>query len=303
MNFKILFIFMLLIAVATPQAGAVDITTVIPGLMSSGLNIWIKSLGDQVYSAVGMNNSSEMNMFMTKVLLSNNEEFLNNNFIRELKDFNAFWYAIFYIFYVLFGAILVWLEGHQLDYSLRDSFVFIDEDLDTENYLKTCIWGLIIFMFGYYGLDYIFKIEWLITQTITLETFNLMPLTSDNAVAYFFGALLYGSLSIFFMIRYFVVGIVTGILFFLLGLYLFPHIRGVITVIFSYTFTMLFSRFFIAIAITGGFSLIQALPEGIRNTMLPYLVLLLVINFFALTFILSPFTILKWAKTGIKILI
>lgn len=185
---------------------------------------------------------------------------------------------------------------------MKNGFTLYNEFLDSEKYLKTVVWGLIIFMFAYYGLDYLFKLEWLLSQGIALETFNLLPPSFDNAVAYLFGALAYLGLSVFFMIRFFVVGITSAFLLFMFGLCLFPYVRGIITEIFSYALLLLFSRFFLAAAMMAGMALIQALPFGLKTEIFPYLVLIFLIDLLTLVILFGPVTILRWAKSGVKTL-
>lgn len=304
MNFKIVFI-LITILITLQTATALDplnLTATVPHLIALGFDEILKSLGDSVYSLAGVNNSGEMNLYMTQLLISSNDQFLDNSFIQDQKDFNAFWFGVFYLLYVFIGAVLVWKHNINPMPNMKNGFALYDEFLDSEKYLKTVVWGLIIFMFVYYGLDYVFKLEWLLSQGIALETFNLLPPTFDNAVAYLFGALAYLCLSIFFMIRFFVVGITSAFLLFMLGLYLFPFVRGIITEIFSYALLLLFSRFFLAAAMTAGIALIQALPFGLRNGVFPYLVLTLLVDLLALVILLGPVTVLRWAKSGVKTL-
>jgi hypothetical protein len=305
MNFKIIFILITLLS-TTQTVGAApaepSLTDTVPHLIALGFDEILKNLGDSAYSLAGANNSSELNLHMAQLLIQSNDQFLDNQFIQDQKNFNAFWFGVFYLLYVFIGAVLVWKHNSNPMPNMKNGFALYDEFLDSEKYAKTVVWGLIIFMFVYYGLDYVFKLEWLLSQGIALETFNILPPTADNAVAYLFGALTYLGLAAFFMFRYFVVGITSAFLLFMFGLYLFPYVRGIITEIFSYALLLLFSRFFLAAAMMAGMALIQALPFGLKYGLFPYLVLTLLVDILALVILLGPVTVLRWTKTGVKTL-
>lgn len=295
----LLLISIILISVLAQQAAAEENDPgIIPRLIALGFDEILRSLGNQIYSLAGAGNQTETNQYMTDLIIGSNAGFIDNQFVRDMKDFNAFWYAVFYLMFIFIGAIIVW--RHNADPLPQNGFGFYNEFLDGEKYVKTIIWGLIIFLFVYFGVDYIFKIEWLISQGIALETFNLIPPINQNATGYLGGAIIYAGMSVFFLYRFFVVGLTTAFILFLLGLYMFPYLRGIIKEILSYALLLLFARFFIAIAMAGGIALIQALPFGLKDSPFPHLILGFLVSILGIAFILGPFTFLRWAKNGLK---
>jgi hypothetical protein len=273
----------------------VNLSETVPKLVSQGFDEILRGLGNNVYGLAGANNSADQNQFMTNMIVSNNDQFLNNKWILDMKDFNAFWYGVFFLGFILIGAALVWSSNNQNPF-IKSSV------MDSNDYIKTIITGLIVFLFAFYGMDYILKLEYLISQGIVLETFNILPPASENPIAYIIGAIIYLFLSVFFMVRYFIVGLTISFLLFLLGLSLFPFARNVINEVLAYAALMLFSRFILAAVIAGGMALIQALPAGLSGNQMPYLVLGLVACIVALVLLLGPVTVLKIAKTGVKTL-
>ena len=273
----------------------VNLSETVPKLVSQGFDEILRGSGNNIYGLAGANNSADQNQFMTNMIVSNNDQFLNNPWILSMKDFNAFWYGVFFLGFILIGAALVWSSSN------KNPFVS-SSVLDSEQYIKTIISGLVVFLFAFYGVDYILKLEYLISQGIVLETFNILPPASENPIAYIIGAIIYLFLSLFFMVRYFIVGLTISFLLFLLGLSLFPFARNVVNEVLAYAALMLFSRFILAAVIAGGMALIQALPAGLSGNQMPYLVLGLVACIVALVLLLGPVTVLKIAKTGVKTL-
>lgn len=269
----------------------VNLTETVPSLISKGFDEILKGLGNNLYGLAGANNTGDQNYFMSQMLVSSNDQFISNSWIRDMKDFNAFWYGVFFLMFVLIGAVLVWSS------STKNPFIK-SSVMDSEDYIKTILTGLIVFMFAFYGLDYILKLEYLISQGIVLETFNILPPASENPIAYIVGAIIYLFLSVFFMIRYFIVGLTCSFLLFLLGLSLFPFARNVVNEVLAYAALMLFSRFILAAVIAGGMALIQALPAGLSGNQLPYLILGVVACVVGLVLVLGPVTVIRIAKTA-----
>jgi hypothetical protein len=279
----------------------VDINSTIPNLISLGIDNVIHHWADNIYSFSSVNGTTQSSM-MSSLIISSNDQFINNDFVRSMKDFNAFWYGVFYLLFVLIGAVLVWQKNNNPLPSLSGGFSY-GEFMNGDKYVKTVIWGLIIFAFVYFGLDYIFKLEYLISQSIASETFDIIPPTdATNSIAYLLGAIIYMHMQAFFLFRYFVVGITTAFILFLFGLFLFPYLRGIIKTVLSYALLLLFSRVILAFTMAAGIALITALPFGLgKVTILPFLVLELLMDIIALVIVLGPFTVMKWAKTGLKL--
>ncbi len=84
---------------------------------------------------------------------------------------------------------------------------------------------------------------------------------------------------------------------------MFPYVRGIRSMIFSYALLLLFSRFFLAAAMAAGISLVQALPFGLKNTTFPYVILLFLIDLLGLVILLGPITVIRWAKAGVSKLV
>jgi hypothetical protein len=274
----------------------------LPDLISAGIDTFIHHIGDSIYAFSSVNGTTNQSSSMASLIISSNDQFINNPFVTGMKDFNAFWYAVLYLLFVLIGAALVWKNNNNPLPSLTNGFSY-GEYMNSDKYIKTVIWGLIIFAFVYFGLDYIFKLEYLISQSIASETFDIIPPTDGtNSIAYIMGAIIYAQMQAFFLFRYFVVGITTAFILFLFGLFLFPYLRGIIKTVLSYALILLFSRVILAFTMAAGIALITALPFSLgKVTILPFLVLELLMDIIALVIVLGPFTVMKWAKTGLKI--
>ncbi len=296
---KLIILIMVLILSIYPVS-AVDLNDVVPDLIKLGFDKVVKGVGNDLYSLSGANDTTDKNAPMTSLIISSNEQFINNDYVQKMKDFNAFWFSFCYLMYVFIGAFLVWKNNTNPLPSMSNGFSIYGEYVSGDKYVKTVIWGIIIFLFMYFGLDYIFKVEYLISQGIASETFNIMPPGVENAIGYLMGALIYAMLAGFFYFRYLVVGITTAFLPFLLGLFLFPYLRGIVKTIISYALLMLFSRIILAFAMAAGIALIQSLPLGLGTTQFPYLVLGFLMAVLALVIVLGPYTVIKWAKSGIK---
>jgi hypothetical protein len=281
---------------------ALDITAVLPGLVSQGIDQFIRSIADNIYSLSSVNGTTNQSSSMANLIISSNDGFINNPYVQSMKDFNAFWYAILYILFVLIGAALVWKNNANPLPSRTNGFSLYGEYMNEGKYTKTVIWGLIVYLFVYYGLDFVFKLEYLISQGIASETFDIIPPTDGtNVFAYLIGAVIYMQMQVFFLFRYFVVGITTAFILFLFGLFLFPYLRGIIKTVLSYAFLMLFSRVILAFTMAAGIALIASLPFGIgKISVLPMLVLELLMDIVTLVIVFGPWTIMKWGQSGLK---
>ncbi len=295
-----LMILILVLILSVNIASAANLTDTVPNLIKMGFDETVRSVGNDFYSLAGANDTANKSALMTSLIISSNDQFINNDYVKKMKDFNAFWFAVFFLMYIFIGAFLVWKNNTNPLPSMSNDFSIYGEYINGDKYVKTIIWGLIIFLFTYFGLDYIFKVEYLISQGIASETFNIIPPGVENAMGYVMGAIIYCMLAAFFYFRYLVVGITTAFILFLLGLFLFPHLRGIVKTVLSYALMMLFSRIILAFAIAAGIALIQALPLGLGNTQFPYLVLSFLMAVLAIVIVLGPYTVMKWAKSGIK---
>jgi hypothetical protein len=143
----------------------VNLSETVPRLVSQGFDEILRGIGNNVYGLAGANNSAAQNKIMTNMIVSNNDQFLNNPWILSMKDFNAFWYGIFFLGFILIGAILVWSSNNQNPF-IKSSV------MDSEDYIKTILTGLIVFLFAFYGADYILKLEYGLVQTFVSPDSN-----------------------------------------------------------------------------------------------------------------------------------
>ncbi len=281
-------------AVSNPTIEIPNPVDILSNAMVKGFDAVIMHIADGFYAAEGINGSSEQNSYLTKNMISSNDIFLNNKFVQDKKNMNAFWYAIIFLMYVFIGAVVQW--NKSINFFPKNGFITKNDDSD--EYFKYIIWGLVGFMMIYYIIDYILKLEYVISYGISSETFDLVPPVINNVWAYLFGAISFLAMSVFGTIRIMVVGLVISYAPIIMGMCLIPYTRGIATTTIKYAIILLFGRMIIAFIILSGTGIIQG-TMGAAGV-LGYLILQLMVDVTIILLVIGPIISGLLGKLGSK---
>jgi len=278
--FKVLLIFLIL--TGTASAADLGIVSALSDGISQGFDKILVSVTDQSYENMGMNNTESATM-LTNFMIHPND-FLNNKFVQKEKSFTAFWYAVFYIMFLLVGGIILMKEE-----AMPSRGFGMGGPAWRNTYFTIAIIAPLVWAFYLYSFKWIFSLEYLLSKSSFLEIIDFMPPTTDNAVGYAILGIMRIFNILFMYIRYMVVGLIAGWFLFIVAARFIPITATYGTLLINYGLLMLFSRFVVVLIFLGGFGILQQisfLPE--TALFAPYFVVLLLALLFELTCILYP---------------
>ncbi len=278
--FRILLIFLAL----TGTASATDfgIVSAISDGISQGFDKIMVSVTDQSYENMGLNTTESATM-MTNFMIQPND-FLSNEFVQKEKSFTAFWYAVFYVMFLLVGGIILMKEEAMPSHGFGMS-----GPAWRNTYITIALIAPLIWAFYLYSFKWIFSLEYLLSKSSFLEIMDFMPPTTDNAVGYAILGIMRIFNIIFMYIRYMVVGLIAGWFLFIIAARLIPITEVYGKLLINYGLLMLFSRFVIVLIFLGGFGILQEITFLPQSAMFaPYFIVLLLALLFEVTCILYP---------------
>lgn len=278
--FKVLLIFLILIG--TASAADLGIVSALSDGISEGFDKILISVTDQSYENMGMN-TTESSTLLTNFMIQPND-FLSNTFVQKEKSFTAFWYAVFYVMFLLVGGIILMKEE-----AMPSRGFGMGGPAWRNTYFTIAIIAPLIWAFYLYSFKWIFSLEYLLSKSSFLEIMDFMPPTNDNAVGYAVLGIMRIFNILFMYIRYMVVGLIAGWFLFVIAARFIPITATYGTLLINYGLLMLFSRFVVVLIFLGGFGILQEisfLPESALFA--PYFIVLLLALLFELTCLLYP---------------
>jgi hypothetical protein len=278
----VLFVFVLMTIPAQAGLADVDLGSVFPPLIAKGFDAILMSLGNQMYSTIGAHNSTEAQTIMTKSFITPNT-FLENDSLQKAKDFNAFWYGLFYLMFLIVGAIVVMSQK-----AVPDSG-FVAEESFGNKYIEIAIGGILLYIFYLYGLDALFRFETALSYGITLEAMDMIIGIPTVPFLYLLLSTMFFIVNCFFILRYLVIIIIATYFLFLVALNKIPVIGSIIYIILLYGVTFLFIRPIIALVLLAGSGAVASIPAGLGLDILAYVLLLLIVIVIAVLVIIAPF--------------
>ncbi len=283
----------LMIMPASAGLPDVDIAGILPGLIAQGFDSILMSLGNQMYSAIGATNSTNATEIMSRSFITPNT-FLENDALQKAKDFNAFWYGLFYLVFLVWGGVVVMSQK-----SVPDSG-FVQEESFGNKYIEIAIGGLLLFMFYLYGLDALFRFETALSWGITLEAMDMIIGIPTAPFLYLLLAIMFFIINCFFLVRYLILMIIATYFLVLVALHKIPVIGSIIHVILLYGVTFLFIRPIIALVLLAGSGAVASIPIGWGVDILAYILLLLLVIGITILVMIAPFLYL-WMKSMMPI--
>lgn len=277
------------ISVFTGTASAIDlnvsnfsISNILADAFAPGFDGILTSLTNQMYDNVGLN-STEANTLIVNFMIQPND-FLSNEFVQKEKNFTAFWYAVFYVIFLLVGGIKL-----MRDEASPHGF---GEGMSSwrNTYITIALIAPLVWAFYLYGFKWIFSLEYLLSKSTFLEMMDFIPPTSRNALGYIILGILRLFNILFMYIRYMVVGLISGWFLFIVIARFIPATAIYGKILLNYGLLMLFSRFVIVLIFLGGFGLFQDILFFPNDSALfiPYILVLLLALLFELAVILYP---------------
>jgi hypothetical protein len=249
-----------------------------------GFNNVLYSVTNQMYETMGMN-STDSETMITNFMVQP-DDFLNNNFVQKEKTFTAFWYAVFYVIFLLVGGIILMKEEAMPAHGFG-----MGGPAWRNTYIAIALIAPLVWAFYLYGLKWMFSLEYVLSKSSYLEIMDFMPPTSDNAVEYVILGLLRIINIVFFYIRYMVAGLIAAWFLFVIAARFIPITASYGKLLINYFLLMLFSRFVVILILAAGFGIVAGLPfismVG-EFGFAPYMIVLLLALLFELGCILYP---------------
>lgn len=271
----------------------VDIGGVLPRLIAEGFNNILVDIGNQFYSSIGAHNSTEAASIMSRSFITPNT-FLENDSLQKAKDFNAFWYGLFYIGFLIIGGMYVMKEKAVPDSGFAEGEHFGNK------YIEVAIGGLLLFMFYLYGIDALFRFETALSWGITIEAMDMIVDIPTSPFLYMLLAMMFFIINCFFLLRYLILVILATYFLFLIAMHRLPVIGSMIYILFLYGITFLFIRPIMALVLLAGSGAVASIPVGYGLDILAYILLLSIVIWITLLVLIAPFLYL-WMKTMMPI--
>jgi hypothetical protein len=282
-NLKLIIITFTLISILICPASAspsdLDISAILPSLISQGGNVFIEDLGNQLYQMGAINNASEAQGKIA-VYMGNKNNFIERPGVQEQKNFNAFWFLVVYILYIGYGAARISGEkgGVTRGFAAQESY--------TRTYMKNIVLGGLFFIFYLRGIDWACTIEWLIAHGFTMNAMDIMPNDAQHGVSYLIIAITNIFVWSFMILRDIIVYIVIMHILWLICMEKLPIVGYAFALIISFGVTLFFSRVIISFLFMAGAIAIETL--GLGGLVLPYLILMGLIIIVCLFILLTP---------------
>jgi hypothetical protein len=262
---------------AAESSDSLNPVEIMTNAVASGIEVFIKNQMDSLYSSLGTNetNANEYALFIMK----QKNDFLQNEGVKKVKGFTAFWYFIIYVLFIFVGGIQVMREA-------ADSSSFGNDNGSWRNqYIEIAVFAPLIWAFYLYGLQWLFSLEWVLTSSAYIETNDIIVYIPSNIVYYTIFAVVNVSLIMAMYIRYLIVGMVSAFFLLIVAATLLPFTRNAGIMLLSYGGVMLFSRFIMSLILTAGMSIMMPFSAAFP---LVYLVVVFVAFVFASTCIFYP---------------
>ncbi len=235
-----------------------------------------------MYQTMGLN-TTESASVMANFLIQP-YDFLNNEFVLKEKNFTAFWYAIFYVMFMLVGGIILMKEESMPSHGFG-----MGAPAWRNTYITIAIVAPLVWAFYLYSFKWFFSLEYLLSKSAFLEIMDFMPPTTENSIGYFTLGIMRIFNILFLYIRYMVVGLIAGWFLFVIAARFIPITASYGKLLINYGLLMLFSRFVVVLIFLGGFGIMQGITFLPQNMLFaPYFVVLLLALLFELACILYP---------------
>ena len=283
---KPLFILILLLAFIHPASASLadyDFTDTMPSLFAEGGNKFMEMIGNQMYGMIGANNSTDAQTTISNFLASPNT-FIESPILQKQKDFNSFWFSIFYVIGLCIGAMILSREK-----GIPTSGFKAPQGIGNK-YVSFALYGLILYLFHLWGLQYLFDFEWLLSKGVIIQALNVVPFVPDNGLTYLIIALGLLVLAVFMIIRYLVISIVASYFLLLICLAKVPALGLIVKILLTYGFVLLFFRVILAAVFLAGAGAIQSISMmmGTDLKVLPYIALLAIMIGLCIVFMVLP---------------
>lgn len=305
----LLFLFLSILLIIHPVSAVLpsvdDATKAGADMVQMGIDAWLKGESDRMMAYADNNtnvsNHPEQMAFFKMITYSYNP--LENPAVIEVTKSTSIIFLFLFVIFVFAGMGYVMIHKHNPDAGQAIDFAFFnDKGFDVYEYVKTLGIVLLFVVFGYLVIGVLFLISEIFCELMTVTVLDSLISAPNSGVVYFFMALAYLLLSVFMAIRSLLLSIFTAMFLILIISWAFHVMRPVIMTVFIYYVTLIFMQpILISIASIGVMVIeyINSISFGIGTNQL-YVGLVLILIATALILILTPATVGKLIKLGIK---
>lgn len=295
---------MLIFLMVTPVSAELNATSAGANMVKSGINSCIIGLADDLYnSGVGIFDTNVSNSSSTTAIFAiatYTYDPFENQGILNLQYISALIFLIMIIIYIFLGAAGIIVTRYIP--ALSTAVSFITKGGSYGSYIQNLATGMIVALFTYIFIKFILEMNYVVTHLIMVDVLEAVAPSVDNIVLYFMMAVCYFIMSIFFLWRMLIIGIVTSFALVFGVMLVFDSTRNIAKGIFSYFVSMVFMQSIICGATAAGIRIIQASNGSADSEMLRYLSLILLLVVIALLMCLGIHRVIWGAKKGIQVI-
>jgi len=249
---KRLLALIILILLIQPAGALLNIDDILPSAMSHGIDRALKDQTDNLYEMFGMQNTTFSNTVANTLIQPNT--FIQNKFVQSQKDFNAGWFFIAWVMFVILGGIKLFdeMNEHQDNYGDRNRSTW------RVKYLGIIIGSILIYFSYLWLFQKLFELEYALSYGMFLQTMDTVYVP-NSGTAYFAYGILHIILSIFGEVRYIIIAIITGSFLLLYTLRL-AGFEEIFNTAIWYGLLLLFGRTLIIGIVYFGFGILNSIP-------------------------------------------
>lgn len=294
------FLFILAILLIVYPASAIDINPFDLGadMVKNGFISFIRSLGEESFSAVGINgNESSMDAYVA--LSTFTFDPFSFQKVKELNFLSGVIAFMFIMLYLVSGAAWAVLCRTSPNMAMSISEITdIDRDIGGKQYIHNIALSIGALLFGYVIIRFILIFNYVLSSLVAKYTVISTVDISSNFLLYFFSGLVFLVNSIFYTWRLILICTVASFSLVLGAMIIWGYTRGIAISILKYFIEVVFLQLIVIAIITAGMiaidvakdfdTLLRILPYTIQLSPLILFVTLLMSVIISLVICLGP---------------
>lgn len=233
-------------------------------MVKTGFDLFIYGIGDSMISLANGGNTS-INRTETPDIIMKMLTFSINpyqyQFVQEWQNTMIVFYVVALIIVTIIGAVLTYESKKHPEHVKRVYWITKNPKLIAHNtYMSLITTGIVLLIFGTFGIFYILKLEYITSALITNHALTTAPHLIDNMIAYFFIALSTLILSLVMAIRNIIILVIVSGSLGLFALYLISPLKNFAISVFLYFIVILFMQPLLLFISAIGLAFIKIIP-------------------------------------------
>ncbi len=264
-------------------------------MVSSGLNVFAHSIGDNIIeigggNATGADSAENQTNELIFKLVTFTVDPYSFQFVKSWQNKMVVFYVAIFILACLFGGALVLLQ--RLSPQTMNRYLWVmaeDSSFDLRSWLGRMAVGLVFPAITAFLVYMVLQLNFAVSGILTSSIQSFVPPTLDNVVAYLFMALAYLILAVVFALRNLIITLFAAGALGIAALYLIPPLQSYVKSLIAYFVVIVFMQPALIFVAGVGVLFIQQIPLILSQFVnISYLALIL------LMVIMSVICILGW---------